>query len=171
MEIKEVWLPVKGYENYLVSNMGRVKSLNLYRRTSPGFMALNDHGNGYLYVTLNKGNRSKNFYVHRLVAEAFCLKPYGCDYVDHIDHDRSNNKAYNLEWVTQKENVLRSSHLMRGPRDNGRVTSTGEKHIGYKEGRYRLHCRRWRVDRTFSTLEEAIEMRNRLSEAYDAGRM
>lgn len=171
MAVNEVWLPVKGYENYLVSNMGRVKSMNLYNNERPHLLSLIDHGNGYLYVILSKNNTRRNFYVHRLVAEAFLMKPDGCDYVDHLDHDRSNNKATNLEWVTQRENVLRSAHLMRGPRENGKVSSTGEKYIGFRHGTYRLHCKRWSIDRSFSTLEEAVETRNRMSEVYDAGRM
>jgi hypothetical protein len=166
--MNEIWKPINGYEDYLVSNMGRVRSMNPYNNAKPHLLSLIDHGNGYLYVGLMKNRMRRNFYVHRLVAEAFCLKPDGCDYVDHIDHDRANNKATNLEWVTQKENVLRSVHLMRGPRDNGQVTSTGEKYIGYRNGKYRLRCKRWKVDRSYETFEEAILVRDRLSEAQDA---
>jgi hypothetical protein len=169
--MNEIWKPINGYEDYLVSNMGRVRSMNPYNNAKPHLLSLVDHGDGYLYVSIQKNMVRKNFYVHRLVAEAFCLKPDGCDYVDHIDHDRANNKATNLEWVTQKENILRSVHLMRGPRDNGQTTSTGEKYVGFRNGRYRLRCKRWGVDRTYGTLEEAISERDRFSEVYDARQM
>ena len=43
--------------------------------------------------------------VHRLVADAFCEKRVGTNYVDHIDGDKLNNKAENLRWVTASENV------------------------------------------------------------------
>ena len=39
------------------------------------------------------------------VALAFCLKEQGKNYVNHIDGNPTNNKASNLEWCTQKENM------------------------------------------------------------------
>ena len=67
---------------------------------------------GYLYVRIsNKNNGAiiKHAYVHRLVAEAFCDKSGYEHYdgklqVNHLDFDKTNNCAENLEWCTQKEN-------------------------------------------------------------------
>lgn len=166
--MNEIWKPINGYEDYLVSNMGRVRSVNPYNNAKPHLLSIIDNGNGYLYVSLRKQRERKNFYVHRLVAEAFCERPDGCNYIDHIDHDRANNKATNLEWVTQKENIARSVHLMRGPRKPWKSSETGEKYIFHRNGRFRLSCRRWGIDKTFSTLEEAVSVRDRLSEVFDA---
>ena len=47
----------------------------------------------------------KNHLVHRLVAEAFCPKPEGCDVVNHIDSNRVNNHKSNLEWTTASGNI------------------------------------------------------------------
>ena len=68
--------------------------------------------NRYMAVTLTdrQGARTQHA-VHRLVAEAFCPKPEGKDYVNHIDGSRDNNLASNLEWVTNSENAL---HYYRG---------------------------------------------------------
>ena len=58
-------------------------------------------GSGYKTVTINR----KQYSIHRLVALAWVDKVEGKNFVNHIDGNRLNNKASNLEWVTQKENV------------------------------------------------------------------
>lgn len=59
---------------------------------------------GYLYCGIGEDT----FLVHRLIAETFCEESmWQGDNVDHIDGNPSNNKAENLEWVTQKENIQR----------------------------------------------------------------
>jgi len=42
--------------------------------------------------------------VHRLVALAFCPQPVDCNIVNHIDGDKLNNVATNLEWTTIRGN-------------------------------------------------------------------
>ena|SRR6266540_4060948 len=43
--------------------------------------------------------------VHHIIALAFCLKEQGKNHVNHIDENPTNNKALNLEWCIQKENM------------------------------------------------------------------
>ncbi len=50
----------------------------------------------------------QGIYVHRLIADAFLTRTNECDVVDHLDCDPANNAVYNLEWVTQAENVRRA---------------------------------------------------------------
>ena len=70
-----------------------------------------------------------DLYVHRLVADAFCEHPDGCNVVNHIDFNMQNNRFDNLEWVTQRSNVL---HSMK----NGRVHRfpNARPVVGIKDG-------------------------------------
>lgn len=100
----EEWRDIKSYEGiYQVSNLGRVRSLN-YRRTGkkkiiqPIILA-----SGYVVVNLYKNNKHSMQYIHRLVAEAFIVNK--SNEVNHIDEDKSNNNANNLEWCTREYNM------------------------------------------------------------------
>lgn len=175
----EEWRKIAGYEGYFeVSNLGRVRSVErarwvknrhgsrTFRKDKGRILALTDNGNGYLYISLNVNGARKNEYVHRLVATAFCSKGAGDEVVNHKDHDRKNNRAENLEWVTQMDNVRHSAHLMRGERGIGWSNTTGEKYIGIKKLRGETYfCVRkikWigNKDKCFRTMEEAVAYRD-----------
>ena len=176
--MREVWRPIIGYEGYYeVSNLGRVRSVPRTRevktryggttlRTDKGCdVALVDHGNGYLYVTLHKDGRRVNHFAHRLVALAFCDGYNEGLVVDHIDKNRSNNHCDNLEWVTQRVNVIRSADALRKPKSTCRPTNTGEKYISIirRVGRkpvYRVSFKRLGVYKQFTCLQDAIAYRN-----------
>lgn len=100
----ENWKDVVGYENYQISNLGNVRSLN-YRGTGkekilrPGL-----NSNGYCHVSLWKDKTKKVMNVHRLVALSFIPNPENKPCIDHINGDRSDNREENLRWCTNKEN-------------------------------------------------------------------
>lgn len=64
------------------------------------------NGGRYLMVYFYDGKIKRQYYVHRLVAEAFIENPDNKRYVNHIDGNPSNNNAFNLEWVTNSENQI-----------------------------------------------------------------
>ena len=86
--------------NYEVSTEGEVRNIDTGKIKSQ-----HDNGRGYLKVTLNKHGKVKNVFVHRLVAEAFIPNPNNYDTVDHVDHNKYNNKVENLRWLSRKENT------------------------------------------------------------------
>lgn len=100
----------KQYKNtqYEVSNTGRVVNTQTGRQLSP-----TERSDGYYTVGLNLTGENKVYYLHRIVAEVFCKKPDGCDEVNHIDCDKSNNHADNLEWVTRGQNQQHASDSSR----------------------------------------------------------
>lgn len=59
-------------------------------------------GNGYLYLQY----RGITYSAHRLVCEAFHGRPGKGQEVDHINHDRADNRPCNLRWVTHTTNLL-----------------------------------------------------------------
>ena len=112
----EVWKNVPNYEGlYQVSSLGMVQSLERVVKRSDNqkktfkerFLKANPDGHGYLMVTLSKDGKRKTFKVHKLVAMAFLgHKPCGYrEVVDHIDNDKLNNRAENLQLTTQRNNA------------------------------------------------------------------
>ncbi len=66
---------------------------------------------GYLRVGLRINGVLHNLSVHRLVALAFIGEPTPGQVVNHVNEVRTDNRAINLEWVTQKQNVQHSLRM------------------------------------------------------------
>lgn len=88
-------------DKYLISDKGEAYNIYYERLLKPAFR-LKD---GYCYFHLRNNNVSRVISVHRLVALAFIPNPASKPYVDHINGDKTDNKAENLRWVTAKENT------------------------------------------------------------------
>ena len=109
---KEIWKPIEGYENlYEVSNLGRIKSLERMKWNGRGYQKIPEriikpqkNSKGYLQLQLSKDGKAKGYLVHQLVATAFCENPHGFKEVNHIDEDKTNNNADNLEWCSRSYN-------------------------------------------------------------------
>lgn len=110
---KEKWKNIQGYEEYQVSNTGKVRSLDYRSTSNVEELKLNTNIYGYKVVTLCKEGKPKHYSVHRLVAEAFIPNPNNYPIVNHKDENPSNNKADNLEWCTQEYNVNYGTALER----------------------------------------------------------
>jgi len=107
MEI-ENWVAIKGYEGlYEISDLGRVKSALSKEVLNPSVDVY-----GYLLLSLYKDRKGKTFKVHQLIAIAF-HNHIPCGYevvVDHIDNDKLNNRADNIQLISHRENIVKDLH-------------------------------------------------------------
>lgn len=121
----EIWRPIPGYENYSVSNQGRV------RNGAGHIMHVYPLRKGYLYLSLPTIGGHKQFSVARLVASAFIPNPDGKPQVNHKDGCSTNNLDSNLEWVTCSEQLQHAydTGLRRklSGEDHGRAKLTWEQ--------------------------------------------
>lgn len=107
--------------------------------------------NGYIIVVIN----SKHYKLHRIIWKMF----YDTDpmeQLDHIDHDKSNNKIENLREVSQKEN----SKNQTKNKDN----TSGYSNIYIRKDnvkkKYKVQFVSEKHTKCFLTLEEAINHRD-----------
>ena len=128
----EHFLNISGYDNYQVSNFGRVRNCTTGKILKPS-----DGTGGYLKVTLFKDKKPKNHRIHILVANEFIEKPDGKNCVDHIDKNRLNNIVENLRWVSSSENSRNRSMMA-----NNTTGYKGVSFHNYKENKkYRAEIR------------------------------
>lgn len=63
---------------------------------------------GYASFTAGKKNSRKSIRTHTIVGKLFVENPNNLPELDHLDGNRMNPSADNLEWVTHEENVRRA---------------------------------------------------------------
>lgn len=104
MEKQEIYKTLEkiGFSNYAVSNKGNVKNIITDLILKPYL------GDSYYYkISLSQDKITKRLKIHRLVALMFCKKQ--TDYkkliVNHINGNKIDNCAENLEWISQTENL------------------------------------------------------------------
>lgn len=122
--MEEIWKTIEDYPNYMVSNMGRVKAINWNRENKEKEIKPYTTYKGYLRLRLCKNGKSKQFQIHRLVAQAFIPNPENKPYIDHINTDRTDNRAENLRWVTNKENCnnpISKKHYSNGNKNKNNI--------------------------------------------------
>lgn len=161
----ERWVPVRGYEGrYEVSDQGRVKSVQRFRRGKSGCMvpvperimrltpkkrSASGRTLPYIEVKFRGGglrtDPSRSFLVHRLVAQAFVGELFEGAQVDHVDGDHANNHWANLRILSTFEHgrlhpcvVDKARHAAMQASAQAKVASLREQ--GLLVGRYRVEC-------------------------------
>ena len=101
--------PIPEYEGlYSITECGRV-----YSHKTSIYLKQSTAGDGYSVVFFysKETKKNKGFLVHRLVAISYVDNSESKPQVNHIDGDKSNNHASNLEWCTRKENAQHAIKL------------------------------------------------------------
>lgn len=107
MEDREVWSELPGYSDYLVSDYGQVYNMRKKYILNGGL-----HTAGYVKVRLYNEERTREFYIHHLVALCFLNDYRQGMQIRHIDGIRTNNHLTNLKLIKTK----RSGGLTRKPK-------------------------------------------------------
>ena len=109
----EIWKVIPEFEDYQISNLGRIKSLSRPRFNGKGYYlnkekimmpTINTHG--YLCICIQKNRKRYDFRVHQLVMIAF--ENHVIDkhvmVIDHINGIKTDNRLENLRIVTNRFN-------------------------------------------------------------------
>lgn len=110
--MEEIWKDIDGYEGmYQISSHGRARGIERSVRNGNGTVRVvpqamlrqSLNSNGYLKIRLC----GKNIYVHRAVGAAFVYNdnPEIKNQINHINEDKQDNMAENLEWCTCSYNL------------------------------------------------------------------
>jgi hypothetical protein len=146
VENNEQWKDIQGTDGfYQISSLGRVKSfINTRQNISETEKILKPYLNTKKYpcVSLFK----KNYRIHRLVAEHFIPNPKDLPQVNHKDGNKTNNEIDNLEWVTNRENVI---HFFKSQSPGVYQTPNGKFAVKIYINRKRKHIG------TFETISDA----------------
>lgn len=96
-----IWMPVKGYDGYMVSIDGDIFSTKTNKVLRPHLRR------GYPTVSLQRDGVSKKEYVHRITKLAVTKKrPHKRTIVNHKNGDKLQPHLSNLEWSSPRENTL-----------------------------------------------------------------
>jgi len=117
----EEWRSIKGFLNYEISSLGRIRSKVRTKEWKILKLRANNHG----YGTTELGKRNK-FAVHRLVGMTFLHDSFfeGA-VINHINGIKNDNRIENLEWCTQSHNAKHSFKI-------GTSSIVGERHPSSK---------------------------------------
>lgn len=114
---------IKGFKDYVISNDGYVISLKNRRFGRYCCIGNKTLSNEYASVNLSQDGKLSKITIHKLVAINFVPNPYGYKEVNHIDENKSNNSANNLEWVDHSTNMRYGSRTRRATESRKRAVA------------------------------------------------
>lgn len=145
--VAEIWKPVPGYEDYEVSQYGRIRSLKCGKvrvlKQTKKKPCRKGSKTVYLRVALtDRVGKIKQMRVHRAVLLAFMGPPPSEKHVaSHIDGNSMNNWLLNLKWATQYENE--ADKELHGTKLIGTSVPNAKLHPAAVRRIRRLHASGW----------------------------
>ena len=166
----EEWKDVVGYEGlYEVSNLGRIRSIDRkvrykdsYRTVKGVYIKQISEIYGHLIVKLCKEGKKKQYYVHRLVAQAFIPNPNNLPCINHKNEIPYDNRVDNLEWCTVLYNNTYGTRTQKEIETKIKKGKYNTEHIGLPAKEQR---RLWAIEH-----REELNMRRRKGGSYLLGR-
>lgn len=149
------------YSNYEWSISTKQKT----KRETPLLLKASPDKTGYLIICLMKNGKKITERIHRLVAKHFIGPRPNNKVVDHIDRNKLNNDVSNLRYVSYSENAKNTGTY--------KTNKLGEKFINKTtdgkayEVRASLEENKQTYFGRYKTLEEAIEVRNRVVKEHN----
>jgi hypothetical protein len=128
------------YDDYEVSSLGRIR----YQSKITEQLLTRE---GYSYILIN----DQREFVHRLIAKVFIPNPENKPQVDHINHNRNDNRLENLRWATCKENCNNKGSFKKNK-------NIWRSYDGWEVKFYGT----WAYREQFSSLEDAIARRDQI---------
>ena len=127
--LHEIWKPLYDYPGYMVSNLGRIKSIPRIITDSTGRVRnhsgkvlnqrrtkTNPHIFTSVQVVVNEIPMNKTVYIHRAVADHFIKVPSKKHiYATHLVSNYSNNTESNIAWITHKQLMSRQPNRIKDP--------------------------------------------------------
>lgn len=138
----EIWKNINGFERYMISNFGNLKSLDrietckngMTRKIKGKIIKPSKSNSGYLCYPLTNDVGIFNKFIHRIVCETFIENIYNKPHINHIDGNKLNNFIENLEWCTQSENLQHSyDFLNRESPNKGKFGKENRNSVSVKQ--------------------------------------
>jgi hypothetical protein len=107
----EEWRAIDGYPDYQVSNEGRVRRTTLRTCGRIGHILRPGLRSGYPSVDFCCRGKRRSHLVHHLVAAAFLGPCPDGHEVNHVNGDKTQNQAANLEYTTRSSNQLHAYRM------------------------------------------------------------
>lgn len=155
----EFWQTIRGFEDYDVSTLGRVRS---YKRSDePKILKGNIDSKGYLRVHITRFDSPETVMmpVHRLVCNTFIREMKDGEVTDHVNRVTSDNRLSNLRIATYKQNRANAIGNTKKKLPKGvSLSSNGRYRARIKINRQLQHLG------TYDTIEEATLAYNKAHE-------